>query len=442
MVVTEYWIIGAFCLTLVGCLVLKLSMLYALLAGLILFWLYGRRKGFSWRELAAMAFRGVWSIRKMLTVLLLIGILTAFWRASGTIPYIVWATSGLIRPSVLVLMAFLLNAGMSMLTGTAFGTAATMGSICVAIAAAMGVDLRFVGGAVLAGVYFGDRCSPLSTSALLVAELTHTDIYDNVRHMVRTALVPLGASCAVYLLLGHASAAGGGAVPDLGLLFRREFALHWAALIPALVILLLSALRTDVRLTMTASLAAALAVCFAVEQIPPAELGRIMLFGYRAEDARLAAMINGGGIFSMARVACILCITASYSEILQRSGLLRQVKGKIAALSRRSTPFVAILSTALLSALVACNQTLTIILTDQLCDGLRERQGVLAEDLEDTAVIVAPLIPWSIACTVPLSSAGAPPAAIPLAVFLFFVPMWRTILSLAKRWKLRHNGEG
>lgn len=45
------------------------------------------------------------------------------------------------------------------------------GVICGTIGAAMNVDIRLVGGAMLSGVYFGDRCSPVSTSALLVADI-------------------------------------------------------------------------------------------------------------------------------------------------------------------------------------------------------------------------------------------------------------------------------
>lgn len=41
------------------------------------------------------------------------------------------------------------------------------------------------------GVYFGDRCSPVSTSALLVAELTETGIYTNIKNMIKSALAHL-----------------------------------------------------------------------------------------------------------------------------------------------------------------------------------------------------------------------------------------------------------
>ena len=73
------------------------------------------------------------------------------------------------------------------------------------------MTLGLLGGAMLSGVYFGDRCSPVSTSALLVSELTETNIYDNIKRMLKTALVPFLLSCGVYAALGMAKSGSGAA---------------------------------------------------------------------------------------------------------------------------------------------------------------------------------------------------------------------------------------
>ena len=200
----EWLIIGVFSASLLICIGLDISILWALGFGLALFLLYGRKKGFSWQELLGMVVRGVMTVKNILITFLLIGILTALWRAAGTIPVIVCYAAGWIRPSVFLLMTFLLNCGISLLIGTSFGTAATMGVICATMGNAMGVSPVLTGGAVLSGIYFGDRCSPVSTSALLVAAVTGTDIYGNIRRMLRSALIPFLVSCAIYLAAGAA----------------------------------------------------------------------------------------------------------------------------------------------------------------------------------------------------------------------------------------------
>ena len=91
------------------------------------------------------------------------------------------------------------------------------------------------------------------------------------------------------------------------------------------------------------------------------------------------------------------------------------------------------LVTSLVASAVACNQTLSIMLTNQLCDHLESDEHRKAINLEDTAVVVAPLIPWSIAEAVLLAS-GAPTSSLTLAVFLYLLPIAHWIsVSLARR---------
>ena len=157
--------IGAFCTSLLVCLALGGNILYALSAGLVIFVFYGKKQGYSWRALGKMIGAGVKTSGSVLLVFQLIGALTAFWRACGALPLIICCAVDLIQPKILLLMTFLLNCGVSVLTGTAFGTAATMGTICVSVGVSMGMDPLLLGGAMLSGVYFGDRCSPASSSA-------------------------------------------------------------------------------------------------------------------------------------------------------------------------------------------------------------------------------------------------------------------------------------
>ena len=325
-------------------------------------------------------------------------------------------------------MTFLLNCLVSVLTGTAFGTGATMGVICATMAASLGLDVRLVGGAILAGVYFGDRCSPVSTSALLVAELTRTSIYSNIHRMVRTALVPFLGSCGIYLVLGFTQNAGGD-LPDLRTLFARVFVLHWAALAPAVVILVLSVLQINVKIAMSASILTALPLCLFLQHVPVPDLLKMVFTGYQTPDAQVGVMMNGGGIFSMVRVAGIVCLSSAYSGIFQKTGLLDGLKRGIETVSRKTNVFAATFLTGTAASMLACNQSLGILLTNQLCRDLEQDRDRFANILEDTVVVVAPLVPWSIAGAVPLASAGAPTSSIPFAVYLWLLPLWGLLRS-------------
>ena len=422
----EWIAIGIFCAALLLCIIFDFSILYALVFGLLVFLLYGRKKGFSWRALSAMSLEGIKTVRNILITFVLIGIMTAFWRTAGTIPVIVCYASGLIRPSVFLLMTFLLNSMISVLTGTCFGTAATMGVICAAIGTAMGVNPVLTGGAVLSGAIFGDRCSPVSTSALLIAAVTKTDIYDNIRRMVRTAFVPFLLTCAAYAGIGPMLPKDG-AVMDLEAIFSRSFRLHWTALIPAIAILLLAALRVNVKLAMSFSILTPIPLSLQLQGVALPELLRAAAVGFAPEDAEVARLISGGGIVSMLRVTCIVCLSSAYSGIFRKTGMLDKIKQLVARLAARTNAYAASLVTSILTCLVACNQTLTILLTEQLCRDEYTAKEDLAIDLEDSAIVVAPLIPWSIAGAVPLASAAAPTAALLTAFYLILLPLWRLL---------------
>ena len=385
-------VIVLFCLALLVCIVLGTNILYALLAGLVIFTLYGKKQDFSWKELGKMICSGVKTSASVLLVFPLIGILTAFWRACGTLPFIICCAVDLIRPEILLLMTFLLNSGVSMLTGTAFGTAATMGTICVSVGISMGMDPVLLGGAMLSGVYFGDRCSPVSTSALLVSELTETNIYDNIKRMLKTALVPFLLSCGVYAALGMVKS-GSGAAGELWSLYGREMALHWVMCLPAVLILILSVLRVNVKKAMSVSILAAVVLC----------------------------------------VSMIVMISSAYSGIFRRTGLLDGLCGRVTALRDKTSPYASMLLTAVLASLLACNQTLTIILTHQLCAPSQKDKEEFAINLENSAVVVAPLIPWSIAGATPLSTVGAPMTGMAFACFLYILPLCELVRRTAQQ---------
>ena len=435
----ETVVLGIFCGALALCVLLHLSIVYAMVAGLAVFCLYARLRGFRGAALGRMVLSGVRTAKGMLLVFFLIGMLTALWRASGTIPTIVLYAVELIRPRTLVLMSFLLCCGMSVLTGTAFGTAATMGVICMALGHSMGADPAWLGGAILSGIYFGDRCSPVSTSALLISELTGTSIFDNIRRMLRTAWPPFLICCLLYGLAGLWMPVGGGDIAALRQAFGGEMLLDWYLVLPAVVLLVLSVCRVPVRRTMLVSIGLAALLALFVQHIEPLRLMGMLLTGYTAADPAVGALLDGGGILSMLQVILIVCISSAYAGIFRETGLLDRLKAGVARISRPITPFGGMLAAAVLSACIACNQTLTIMLTHQLCGDVEHNRQRFALELENSAVLVAPLIPWSIASATPLAAIGAPQTSLLTAFFCIGLPLCYLAARLLHRHRLTHR---
>ena len=428
--------LALFCLALLVCVIFDFSVLYALGVGLVVFSAYAKIKKHSFKSIFKMIFDGIRTSKNILINFLLIGLLTASWRESGTIAFIISSASGFISPQIFVLMTFILNAFVSFLMGTSFGTSATMGVICMTMAKSMGMNPVIVGGAMLSGALWGDRCSPVSTSALLVSELTKTDIFTNIKNMFRTAAIPTAIVCIIYLILGISSGVSGDA-PDLKAMFSAEFNLHPVTVIPAVVILALSLFKVKTKYVLLASLVSASVIGIAVQDIGFVQTLKTLILGYEPETEQLSRMMSGGGLVSMLNATAIVCISSAYSGIFAKTGLLDSMKEKISALGGKITPFGATMITSALTSLISCNQTLAIILTHQLCDGMEKDKEKAAINLENTAVVISPLVPWSIAAAVPLTSSGAPDASILLACYLYILPLYSFVISLIRRRKER-----
>lgn len=407
---------------------LGIPTIYPLLFGYLLFLGYGLKKGCRPLALLRMSLKGIRTVRNVLLIFLLIGVITGVWRACGTIAVIVDWSSRLILPSVFVLVSFLLCAFVSMLSGTSFGTAATIGVVCMTISRSMGLNPVVMGGAILSGVYFGDRCSPMSTSALLVGELTGTDLFCNIRRLLREQTLPLALTCLVYLLLGF-SRQTASPVLDIHSLLAGHFSLHWAAFLPAVLIVALSLLRINIKCIMLASIALGGVLCLTLQHMDAASFLSAAVLGYHSSDPVLGPMFNGGGMISMLNVTLIVLVSSTYVGIFDQTGLLDGLKHGIARASRRITPFGCALLTSVAAGMVACNQTLTIILTYQLCRDAIPDRSELADTLSHSAMVVAPMIPWSIAAVVPISSIDAPYACIAAACYLYLLPLWKLLAA-------------
>lgn len=414
--------LSLFLLGLVACILSGFQILYALAFGLACFVVYGLLKKHTLWQMGSMMLDGIRGAKNILIIFLLIGVLTSVWRSSGTIPFLIYHAVRVLNPSFFVLYTFLLCCMMSFLMGTSFGTAATMGVVCMMISRSLGIDPVVSGGAILAGSYFGDRCSPMSSSALLVSELTGTDIYDNIRRMLKTAAIPFALSCLLYLAArGSTSATGGAASLEL---FHEHFNLSFIVVLPALLIVVLSLFRVPVKRAMLLSILVACVICLTVQKISLLQLLPSLFLGYQSPDAKLAVLLNGGGILSMARVAGIILISTSYFGIFKQTELLTEVRRLVESSAAKITPFGSVLFTSVVMSAISCNQTLATMLTFQMCDSILPDRKKLAIVLEDTVIVIAPLIPWSIAGGMPLTTVGAPTMSIWFAFYLFLLPVF------------------
>lgn len=429
----ETFILGLFVGGLALCIIGDFQIIYALLFGMILFGFYALKCGYSKKETAGMLLEGVSKIKNILIIFGLIGALTAVWRISGTIPFILFYSIDLIKPEIFVLCTFLLCCLMSALIGTSMGTAGTMGVICMMISNTLGINPLITGGAVLSGIYFGDRVSPMSSSAQLVSVLTGTEIYENIKNMIITSIVPFILSCLFYVIVSRNNIKATVTTSYVKIL-DDSFNLSYIAVIPAVIIILFALFKVNVKWSMGISIAASVIIAVCAQDISFYEIIKCMFAGYKAESGtELAKLLNGGGIFSMIKVSFIVLISATYSGVLSKTKILDGIKEKIQMCSQRISPFGATFITSIVANSFGCNQTLGVMLTEEMCSDLYEDKYELACALENTAIVVAPLIFWNIAGAVPIETIGAETGCLIYACYLYMLPVWNFIMGFKNR---------
>ena len=419
-----------FSVSLIFCLLLNFSVVYALIVGYIIFITYGLIKGYDLKVLVKKSFEGVLTVKNILLVFVLIGMITALWRASGTIAFIVYMGSKLILPSILILLTFLLCSILSFLIGTSLGTAATMGVICVSIGKAMGINPYYLGGAVLSGIYFGDRCSPMSTSALLITELTKTNLYTNIKLMFKTSIIPFVTTCLFYLFLGLKSSTSPVSI-DATNIFKENYNLNIVVIVPAILIIILSLFKVNVKKTMLLSIVISFIIAMFFQKESVTSLINYCVYGFYHSNEKLNSMMKGGGILSMLNVGLIVAISSSYSGIFKETKMLVLMKKYLKEFSEKTSNYFIIFLSSIISGAIACNQSLGTILAYELCEELEDKQN-MAIILENTIVLLAGLIPWNIAMAVPLKTIDIGLMSGLFAFYLYFLPLWNLFLGIIK----------
>lgn len=424
-----------FTAVMLAALIKDFTMTIALLVGLIAFMIVGLKRGFGLKELCIMGAKGTKDSLIVIEVMCVIGFITAVWRACGTITIFVYYGIRIITPSLFLIITFLLSCLLSYALGTSFGVAGTVGVIFMTLARSGGVDPVLTAGVLMSGVYFGDRCSPVSSSANMVAGITGTKIFDNVKIMMKTGLLPLLACCMLYAALSFRNPITH-VDPELLAAFERDFNLSLWAFVPAIIMLLLPILKVSVLLSMALSITSGILVAWLVQGIPLWEVLKICVTGYEANGDGLTALLNGGGLVSMLEIVVILIISCSYSGIFEGTKMLETLQEKLASACTKIGRFSIMILISVGTTAVFCNQTIASLMC---CDLLKKPYldggGCLEElaiDMENSVILIACMIPWSIGCSVPLTFFDVGFSAIPYAFYMYLVPIcyWFT----KKRW--------
>lgn len=161
-------------------------------------------KVFTVNQVIDEMFKGMGTMLQVAGVLLFGFTMGTLVKELDTGNYLTSVFSGLLSPSLLPALSFLLCMLLSFATGTSMGTMAIMSVICLPMAINMGTNIPLVAGAVFGGSIFGDHCSPISDTTIMSCATSGCDIIDHVKTQIPYVLIYSGLSLVLYLVLGFA----------------------------------------------------------------------------------------------------------------------------------------------------------------------------------------------------------------------------------------------
>ena len=386
------------------------------------------RKGYQPKELLTLSWTGAKTSIVVMQIFLLIGWLIAMWQAAGIIPMIIATGIDLINPSLFIACAFLLTAIVSMVLGTAFGTVGTMGIVLITMARAGNIPEDIVAGTIIAGAYFGDRNGPLSSSASLVAALTHTKVPTNIPIMFKDGLPALVISTVLYLLLSQWFPLNytNSLLPDT---IHFVFNIDWTLWIPVIIVIALLPLKVSIRWPIGLSAFTAAILAYTNQGATLSELGWYTLTGFELPHYNpLAEIIHGGGLQTMFIPTLSIFMATAISGMLEGVGFWNDVRQLLERAKTRSDVFAANVGLALLTGAVGCSQAIAVVMTHSIMRITYAQRGIQDEDVmldfENSGIVISALLPWNIAAYVPVVMMGTSTAGyVPFAFFLYLVPI-------------------
>ena len=361
------------------------------------------------------------------------------WMSAGTVASIVYYGVEFLNPQIFILCAFLISCFVSFLIGTSFGTVGTVGVALMVIARSGGVNVGAVAGAIISGAYFGDRCSPMSSSANLVAVLTETNIYKNIKNMIKTSIIPFFLSVILYTLVSLRFPLNMRS-NNISYELTNVFSINIVMLLPAIIILVLSIFKVNVKISMFFSIISAVILSMIFQHYTFIQCVKYIVMGYNMEKSSyLSNIIKGGGVISMLKTSLVVFISSSFSGVFEGTKMLEKVEDFTRKANSRFKVFKVTVIISVFASIFACSQALAIILTDMLCKKAYKDNRIdkyqMAVDIENSAIVAPAIIPWNIALLLPMVNLGANSSCIPYLFYLYLLPICNLLYIAIKEFK-------
>jgi len=368
------------------------------------------------------------SVYKTMLLMFLISVTLPVLMASGALPTLIYHTSDAMIGQNLLLAAFLIATILSMLLGSAIGTLTILLPLFSSIALQSGIAYPLLIGALISGVYIGDRCSPLSSGLHLLSNITETHYLTNMKWLLASAVIPFILSIMAFSVTGEASAITAQMITSnerLPLVFDLSL---WRLLPLTLMILLLV-----IKQPITRVLTVVFGLSFIMSILNGHALSSLlqMIFsGYRTTDAVLSAFMLTSGFKQMINVILVIFFSGVLNSLLEADQLMDTIIAPF--IKGVKKPAHLLMNAGLLSivlSMVTCSQAMTSMVNGKYLSNHFDRLGLprhlLVLVTANAGLNVVALIPWNVNGIMIRQLTGvAPLEYLPYSIFVILLTLF------------------
>lgn len=158
--------------------------------------------GFSWKEIEVSFLNTIRLSMQAIIILLVIGAIIGSWIAGGIVPTMIFYGLELLSPTYFLVSACAICCVVALASGNAWTATGTIGIAIMGIGEGLGMNTAMVAGAVISGVYFGDKVSPLSETTNMAPGITGAELFEHIKHMMYTTVPALAIALVLYTVIG------------------------------------------------------------------------------------------------------------------------------------------------------------------------------------------------------------------------------------------------
>lgn len=394
--------------------------------------------GISWNDIQSSIGKKTLEALPAIHMLFAIGLLVGSWVFSGTIPMLVYYGLKIINPNLIYVIALILCALFSILTGTSWGSAGTIGIVLIAIGTAINANLAILASAIISGCYFGDKQSPISDTTIMAAMGAGVDVRDHVSSMLRTTGPSMVIAAIIYLIIGIVfpvkSIDTSSFVGPILSSMEEIFSFNIFLLLPPIIVLAGSIMKKPSLIATLASVVVACVLGLAVQRFNLDDLFITLTNGFNTEmitwtsniPDSVSEILTRGGMASMTNAVTItvwVFIFIGAINVLETMEVLMDSLFKNLD-TRPKTIIASLFSSALINGTTSNQYATAMIVGNAFRKKYEEKKiplKVLSRSIEDYGTMIEPLLPWTTTGIYMSTTLGVPYAEYVPFMFMHFI---------------------